>query len=170
MRRILQRITAGFALYGGIVLGVIVLATVVNVGGFTIDALVRPFGGSFPGLAGYEEVVQLLIGGGVLAFFPYCQLHWGHIAVDLFMERAPEPVRNAIDRLSLLATTLIALFLGVMMIEGCLESRRDGIVSSVLALPEWPFYIPGIVSVFLWFGVTAVMTVTPLGAREQAHG
>jgi len=40
--------------------------------------------------------------------------------------------------------------LGVLMYFGMLESKDDGAISSVLGWSEWPFYIPGIMSLILW--------------------
>ena len=37
-----------------------------------------------------------------------------------------------------------------------LETRADGALSRVLGWPEWPFYLPGIVSLLLWAAVAAV--------------
>jgi len=37
-----------------------------------------------------------------------------------------------------------------LMYLGLLESKDDGALSSILGWHEWPFYIPGIISLFLW--------------------
>ncbi|SDE26844.1 TRAP transporter small permease subunit [Rhodospira trueperi] len=161
--RLLRPLAIALALYGGLVLLVVTALTMVNVTGVALDALVRPLGGSVPGLAGYEEVVALLIGGGALAFLPYCQLRYGHVAVDLFTLRAPRAFNAALDRLSLALTALLALFLGGSMIVGMAEARADGVISSVRAWPEWPFWLPGIVALLAWSATAAVMAAAPPG-------
>nr|WP_246423679.1 TRAP transporter small permease subunit [Roseospira goensis] len=150
-------------MYGGGVLLVITALTVVNVAGFALDALVRPWGGAVPGLAGYEEVVALLIGGAALAFLPWCQLRYGHVAVDLFTQRAPAAFNAAVDRLALALTAALALFLARGMLDGLVQARADGVVTGVRDWPEWPFWIPGLIALGLWAACAGVMALAPAG-------
>ena len=55
----------------------------------------------------------------------------------------------------LLAMAALALFLAYWMVHGMIETRSDGALSRVLGWTEWPFYIPGIVSLVLWATVAA---------------
>lgn len=157
--RVLSPLATALALYGGAVLLAITLVTMANVAGFALDALARPLGGRVPGISGYEEIVALLIGGGALAFLPWCQLRYGHVAVDLFTQRAPAAFNAAVDRVALALTSVVAVFLGGMMIEGMRLARADGVVTGVRGWPEWPFWIPGIVALLAWGATAAVMTV-----------
>jgi TRAP-type C4-dicarboxylate transport system permease small subunit len=140
---------------------VITALTVVNVAGFTLDALVRPWGGSVSGLSGYEEVVALLIGGAALTFMPWCQLRYGHVAVDLFTQRAPAAFNTAVDRLALALTAALALGLGLAMVRGMAQARADGVVTGVLDWPEWPFWAPGIAGLLCWSACAAAMALAP---------
>lgn len=166
MAFLIVRLAGLWALLGGVCLGLVVLATVVNVAGFTLDLVVEPFGGSVPGLPGYEEAAALLVGVGALALFPYCQVRRGHVAVDIFMRAAPGPVRRGVDRVSTALMALTAAFLGVMMVRGGLESRADGIVTRVLGWPEWVFFLPAATSVFLWAAVAAIQVASPTEPGE----
>ena len=156
MKAALEKTVSAWALLGGIVLLSIVLVTTVNVGAFALDRIARAFGATLSGLPGYEDFVRLAISGGVLMFFPYCQLRRGHIAIDLFATLIPERMQTILDRCWTLLIALLAGFLAYWMVLGMLETRADGALSRVLGWPVWPFYISGILSLILWAGVAAV--------------
>lgn len=156
MRAILEKVATGWALLGGVLLLVIVAVTVTNVGAFALDKIARLFGGTVSGLPGYEDFVRLAISGAALMLFPYCQLRRGHVIVDLFATVMPRPLRRILDVVSLIATAALALFLAYGMILGMAETRADGALSRVLGWVEWPFYVPGIVSLALWALIAAV--------------
>ncbi len=58
----------------------------------------------------------------------------------------------------------LSVFLAYWMILGMLETRADHALSRVLGWPEWPFYLPGVVSMLLWSTVAALQ----LAGREPA--
>jgi TRAP-type C4-dicarboxylate transport system permease small subunit len=136
MGALLEKLAVWWAILGGVVLLAIVLVTATNVGAFGLDKIARLFGATVSGLPGYEDFVRLAISGAALMLFPYCQLKRGHVAVDLFVNMTPRPVRL-----------------------GLLETRADGALSRVLGWPEWPFYLPGIASLVLWAAITAHQVV-----------
>lgn len=156
MRAFLEKLAAGWALLGGVILLTIVAVTVTNAGAFALDRIARVFGGTISGLPGYEDFVRLAIGAAALMLFPYCQLKRGHIAVDLFVDKTPRPVQKALDLLSLTAMAGLAAFLAYWMVLGLAETRADGALSRVLGWPEWPFYLPGIASLALWAAVASL--------------
>jgi TRAP-type C4-dicarboxylate transport system permease small subunit len=161
---VLARIVAGWAVAGGLVLLAIVLVTGVNVGLYAIDA-VAP--GRVTVLSGYEELVKLLISAAALMMLPYCQLRNGHVAVDLFTERLPPRAVRVIELVNLVLMAAIVLFLAGWMSIGMLETRADGRVSPVLNWAEWPYYLPGIVSLLLWALVSlALFRATLRGERR----
>jgi TRAP-type C4-dicarboxylate transport system permease small subunit len=100
--------------------------------------------------------------------FPYCQLRRGHVAVDLIVERMPQAVQRAIDVISLIGMTLLVLFLLYWMVIGMLETRADHAISRVLGWPEWPFYLPGLVSLALWALVAALDAGRTLRGRRRS--
>jgi len=167
--RVLAPLAGLLAGYGGLVLFAITALTMVNVGGFALDALVRPLGGAVAGLSGYEEVVALLI-GGTLSFLPWCQLRRGHVSVDLFTRFMPAGLVRVIDRFSLLLTAALAFGLALAMAAGMGQARADGIVTGVRGLPEWPFWLPGIVSLAVWGVTAAVMALDPSEDDPLEHG
>lgn len=155
MSGIAERVSAAWAVAGGLVILAIMLVTSVNVGAFALDRLARLFGANVGALPGYEDFVRLAVSCAALMFFPYCQLRRGHVAVDLFVSLFPRVVKRALDRLWLTAIVALALFLAYWMCLGMLETRADRALSPVLGWPEWPFYLPGVISLLLWALVAA---------------
>lgn len=156
MRSGLVKLVELWAFLGGLLLMVIVLVTTTNVIAFALDKLARLAGSTVSGLPGYEDFVGLAIGAAALTFFPYCQLRKGHVAVDLFVSKAPRRMRHALGYVWLLTAIATALFLAYWMWLGMFESRSDDAVSRVLGWPVWPFYAPGVVSLVLWAAVAAM--------------
>jgi len=150
MRSALNKITAGWAILGGLVLLSIVAVTVTNVGAFTLDRVARSWDGTVSGLPGYEDYVRLAVAAAIPMFLPYCQLQRGHLSVDLFLKNAPAGFNRFIDRFSLVLMAVMALFLAYWMVLGMQETKSDGALSRILGWQEWPFYIPGIASLILW--------------------
>jgi TRAP-type C4-dicarboxylate transport system permease small subunit len=151
-----RRLAEWWAVAGGVLLLAIVLVTTANAASFAADRLARAWGGTVAGLPGYEEFVRLAISGAALMFFPHAQARRAHVAVDIFVGLLPAWLRLALDRLWLLATIAIALFLGWWMWFGMARARADALVTGVLGWPYWPFYLPGIASLILWAAVAAV--------------
>ncbi len=155
VRNLLERIAAWWALLGGLALLAVVAVTVTNVGAFGLDRIARVFGGNVSGLPGYEDFVRLAVSGAALMLFPYCQLRRGHLAIDFFVGRTSQRLQQLLDRAWLVAMAGLALFLAYWMLLGMTETRGDGALSRVLGWPEWPFYLPGLVSLLLWAAVAA---------------
>ena len=156
-----RRLAEWWAVAGGVVLLAIVLVTSANAGAFALDRVARAWGGSVAGLPGYEDFVRLAISGAALMFFPYAQACRGHVAVDLFVAWLPAGARLWLDRLWLLATVAIALFLAWWMWFGMARAKADALVTGVLGWPDWPFYLPGIASLLLWAAVAAAQLGEP---------
>lgn len=159
--RLLFRFTETWALLAAFFLMVIVLVTTTNIAAFSLDRVVRSWGGSVSGLPGYEDFVSLTISAVALMFFPYCQLKKGHVAVLLFTSFLPMKARMALDFIWLLAIGVTAAFLAVYMTMGLFEARSDGTLTGVLGWPEWPFYAPGILSLILWGAVALAQAFYP---------
>jgi TRAP-type C4-dicarboxylate transport system permease small subunit len=139
-----------WATFGGFVLLLIVVVTTINVVAFAIDRAVRHFDTTFSALPGFEDFVRLAISGAALMFFPYCQSMRGHVTVDILISHINLKAQWALDVFSLIMTVVLALFLAYWMSLGLLETKADNAVSLVLGWHEWPFYIPGILSLLLW--------------------
>ncbi|MEL6218319.1 MAG: TRAP transporter small permease [Pseudomonadota bacterium] len=158
----LARAAAAWAVAGGALLLAVVAVTTVNIGLFSAHRVAGLWGGTVSGLPGYEDFVRLAVSGAALMCFPYCQLRRGHVSVDLFAGRWTAPLVRVWDAL----TAALAVFLCVWMVRGMIETRSDGVLSPILGWPEWPFYLPGIVSLALWAAVAGQQAVSPGATRE----
>ncbi|WP_289036166.1 TRAP transporter small permease [uncultured Roseibium sp.] len=150
MYSLLQRAISFWALLGGVLVIAIVLVTAVNVGAFILDSILKNFGVYVSALPGYEDFVRLAVSVAALSFFPYCQMKRGHVAVELFVQAFPQWLQQALDKLWLLLTMALAVFLAYWMWIGMLETRSDNTMTAVLGWSEWPWYLPGVVSMALW--------------------
>lgn len=155
MQHRLNTVVTGWALIAGILTLLIVLVTTINTAAFSADKIARLFDANVSGLSGYEDFVRLLISVIALMFFPYCQLQKGHVAVDLFVEMFSPKRQLLLERISLILTILVALFLGYWMTLGMITAFEDFASSPILGWPNWPFYLPGILSLLLWALVAA---------------
>lgn len=149
-RNTLARVIEVWALCGGALLLLIVAGTAINASGFAANMLARSWGGSVPGLSGYEDAVTLLIGVAALAMFPYAQLHGSHAAIDVFMQKAPGWANRGVTLLSGVLVAALALGMAVMLSFGALELRGDAVETAVLGWPVWIFLLPAIPSCGLW--------------------
>ncbi|MCL5776976.1 TRAP transporter small permease [Limibaculum sp. FT325] len=162
---LVTRLAAAWAVAGGVVLALIVLVTTANIALFAAHRVALLWGGSVAGLPGYEDFVRLAVSAAALMLLPWCQARRGHVAVDLFVSALPGAARRGLDRLWLGCMAGLALFLAVMMVDGMAETRADGVLSPILGWPEWPFYLPGLVSLGLWALVAAVQAVLAPGGE-----
>lgn len=157
MQRLLHRIAAAWAIAGGVLLFLIVAVTVTNVGAFTFDRVAGLFGGRVEGLPGYEDFVRLCVSAAALMLLPYCQARKGHVSVDIFAETlVPPALQRVLDALWQVLMAALAAFLAYQMALGMIETYQDNVLSRVLGWREWPFYLPGILSMALWAAVCAV--------------
>ena len=156
MGAFIRRAAETAALAGGVLLIAILLVTSTNVGAFIASRLAGLWGGSVGGLPGYEDFVRLVTGAAVLMFFPYAQLCRGHVAVDFFANFLPSGWPILLDRAWTALTIGLALFLASWMSLGMMQARADRLVTGVLGWPDWPFYLPGILSLCLWAAVAAL--------------
>lgn len=165
----LRRLAEALALAAGLLIACVVTLTMINVAGFSANVAVRPFGGSVPGLPGYEDAVRLFIGTAALLMLPYCQLARGHVSVDLIANALSPRALERLTRATDAAMAILAAFLAVMLTSGALTYRADGVVSPVLGWPVWPFMLPGVGALAAWSLIAAVMAADPSVAIGDAR-
>jgi TRAP-type C4-dicarboxylate transport system permease small subunit len=155
MQGLLHRLSLGFALAGGGLLGLVVLVTTANAVAFILDRIARLGGANVPALPGYEEFSALATGCAAILFLPWCQASRGHVAVDVLIARAPVGLRRALGRIWLGLTAAVAAALAGAMALGVAELRADSAVTAVLGWPIWPFLMPAVAALGLWSAVAA---------------
>lgn len=136
------------ALLGGAALLGAMLVLVATVAG---GAFGRP-------LLGDSEIVELLVGIGVFAFLPYCQLRGSNVIVDFFTQPLPARARNWLDATMGLIFIFVATVLTWRMLEGGLTAWERSRRSMFLQLPDWWGYALGIIAMLLWVVVCAWTT------------
>lgn len=164
MQRRISSLAETWALMAGVILLVIVAVTTTNVGAFALDRVARNWGGTVSGLPGYEDFVRLAISCAAPMFLPYCQLKRGHIVVDLFARLLGPHARRGLDRAWAMGIAAVAAALAVAMGFGLVEVMQDNALSRVLGWPEWPFYVPGLLSLGLW---SLVAGLQALGLADE---
>lgn len=167
LRAILVKVINGWALLGGALLLIIVAVTAINAAGFSANVIARLLGGRVPGLPGYEDAVQMLVGVAALAMFPYAQLHSAQASVDVFMQYAPSRASRIVTVLSNTVLAAIVMWMAFMLVQGTLQMRADHVETTVLGWPVWVFMSSAVVSCALW-SVAALMAIA--GPTENTDG
>jgi TRAP-type C4-dicarboxylate transport system permease small subunit len=156
---LLYHLAAGFALFGGAVLLVMIgLSSVSVIGRWILDT---PVQGDF-------ELVQLGCAICVACFLPYCQVERGHVMVDFFTMRASPRSKTLLDALGALLLGASAALLTWRMIAGTLAMRSAHETSMLLGVPIWYVYAP-LVAAFALLAATGFFAAW-LDFRQQGRG
>jgi TRAP-type C4-dicarboxylate transport system permease small subunit len=136
--------------FGGAVLTLIALLSVVSISGRALSA----FG--FGPVPGDFELVEAATALAVFSFLPWAHLKRGHAWVDLFWGSYPAPVKKVLE---IFADALMLgcwLLLVWRMSVGLGDYRENGEVTFILQMPVWwgwaasfPFAVAGCV-IYLW--------------------
>lgn len=161
----LKKLCLWWIYLAGILLLIVVLTTVINIAAFGLDKVARIFDSNVAGLTGYEDLVRLLTSCIALMFFPWAQAQRGHVSVDFFANKFSSKTQEVFDVFWLSCTMIFVFFLMILMTMGMFEVFNDGVLSTTLGWPEWPFYVPGIISLFLWGVVLAFQIFLHRGGK-----
>lgn len=161
----LKKICLLWVYFAGALLFIVIITTVANIAAFGLDKVARMFDSNVSALSGYEDLVRLLTSCIALMFFPWTQAQRGHVSVDFFASKFSTKFQQILDIVWLGFTLIFVLFLAIYMCLGLKESYEDGLVSTTLGWYEWPFYIPGIISLILWAIVLAFQIFLHKGGK-----
>lgn len=154
----LHRISAWFAIAGGIVLAAMVTLVVVSIVGRAMFS--SPVPGDF-------EIVALGTAVAVFLFLPYCYMQKGNVAVDIFISGMPPAVQRAMDVLAALLFGFVAALFAWRTAYGFADTVRNGDISMILGFPVWVVYPFGVAS-FLLLAVCCFYTaVETLGSAAD---
>jgi TRAP-type C4-dicarboxylate transport system permease small subunit len=109
-------------------------------------------------ILGDSEMVELLVGIGVFASLPYCQLRGSNVIVDFFTQPLPARAKHLLDAVMGLVFVLVASVLTWRLIEGGLQAFERSRRSMFLQLPDWWGYAAGGIAMVLWIAVCVLTT------------
>ncbi len=133
MGRVLRAAANAFALTGGALVMLVAVITVTSVLARWLAAAPVP---------GDVELVQLGTAIALALFLPYCQLHGGHLIVDIFTARADVRVHRRLETVAHWAAAAVLALLAVRTTVGVADLRAAGETSMVLGIPLWLAYVP----------------------------
>lgn len=148
------------AILGGCLLIALTLMTVASVLGRALFALPVP---------GDLELMQMGLAIAIAWCLPWCQHRRQQIAVTALTDRAPPPLRQALEAFALLTSVGVLGLLAWRQTLGMVDLRRYGDVSTVLGVPIWwgvAAILPGLVlSALLALFQTLTLTSTDTEGR-----
>ena len=133
----LHRISAWFAVVGGIVLTAMVVLVVISIFGRALFS--SPVPGDF-------EIVALGTAVAIFMFLPYCYMQKGNVAVDIFISRMPPGVQRGMDVLAATLFGVVAALFAWRSVFGLADTVRNGDISMILGFPVWVVHPFGIAS------------------------
>ena len=126
---LIDRVTAGVAVLGGIISLAIAILVITTVAGRNL--LDESVPGDF-------EYVQMGTAIAVFCFLPFCQLRRGNIIVDTFSAGWPPRVRAAVDALWDAVYGAIMGLLAFSLFQGTIDIKANGTATMVMGIPIWP--------------------------------
>ncbi|MGZ3411627.1 MAG: TRAP transporter small permease [Xanthobacteraceae bacterium] len=153
----LNLLSRALAYMGGTVVAMIGLMSATSIIGRTI--LGRPILGDF-------ELVEMGTAIAGSLFIPYCQLTYGHIAVDFFTQKASKRICAALDRFGALLMAVMYFAVGWRTSVGAIDIWRSGETTMLMGVPIWIGYagmLPGIFAA----GIVALAQAVGILAAER---
>lgn len=147
-----NRIANILVFFSGFLLSIAVMLTCLSIfgRGFTSWGL--------SAIPGDYELVEMLCGLSVFAFMPYCQLHKGHISVDIVMQRFGDNAMRLSQLLGNFVMSCLVFILFYCQLQGTLSKFEYNETSFILEIPIWYPYSIALVFLFIFF-LTAIFTV-----------
>ncbi|MFK7871096.1 MAG: TRAP transporter small permease [Roseobacter sp.] len=140
----MERLARLLAALGGLVIFGVALTVAVSVA-------MRNLG--LQGIRGDFELVEMSCVYAAGLFLPLCQLHRGHVMVDLFTNWLPTPVTAAMDWIWLIFSAFAWAALCYFTLHGLTEIRDYGDRTMLLSVPVWWSFVPAV----LGLGASAVI-------------
>lgn len=147
-QNLLERLTCGFALSGGVVLCLMAGLVVSSIVGRVLFG--RPVPGDF-------EIVAMGTAVSVFLCLPYCHMQRGNVVVNLFFSDSGRRLIPWLDALAALCYGLIALVFAWRMTAGLVDAIHYQDISVIVGLPLWWAYPPAVAS-FLLLAACCVAT------------
>lgn len=151
---LIDRIAAGWALVGGVVLLLVVLMHTGSVIGNNFGA---PFPGDF-------ELTEIGVAIAAFSFLPYCQLAGANVTADIFTSQASPRMVSVLSMVASVVALVFSVLLLWRMYAGMLDQKDYEYETAVLQLPTWIGWIPVLFSL----GLLALCSVVTLVRQFRA--
>lgn len=123
----IHRLAEWVAVFGGLCLLAAAILTGISIAG---SVTYRP-------LPGEIELVEILCGLAVFAFLPYCQLHKGHVGVDLLVAALGKKAVNWTQLVGDIIITVLITLIAWRHWIGAVDKFRNGEFTPILSIPIW---------------------------------
>jgi TRAP-type C4-dicarboxylate transport system permease small subunit len=138
--RLLRRITALWALGGGVLIAFVVVA---NAWSVVSDKLfMTPLPGTY-------EIAQVGVGVAMFMFLPYCQITGSNVTADIFTAGLSRRWQALLTALGCALATAFAILLVWRMSYGLIDFRVYRETTAIYQFPHWIAFIPILVSLVL---------------------
>lgn len=139
------RLAKALAIAGGILLiGIVAMTGISVLGRYLFNA---PIPGDY-------EITELACGVAVFAFFPYCYMRNGNIAVEFFTGRMRRRHKTALDTAHNLVFAAVAALIAWRLLVGGMHKLEDGETTLFLGIPIWLGYFSALPGATLLTGVS----------------
>ena len=129
------------AVFGGLMLIVVTVFTVVSVVGRT--ALDMP-------VLGDQEIVELGCAIAIFSFMPYCQMRAANVIVDFFTARLPQSARDGLDSIMNAIFSVCILIVTWRLAVGGIGAFHAADTSMFLRIPQWWGYALAFIGCLVW--------------------
>ncbi len=155
-----RRLTAAWAILGGLVLFAVVSINMISVIGGLFG---HPFPGDF-------ELTEMGVAIAAFAFLPYCQSTGANVSADIFTTGLGP---RALSWLSLLGSLVALGFAGLMlwrMYYGLLDQKEYDYMTAILQIPIWYAYAASLVSLALLALAALACIIEDLQGHSRGEG
>lgn len=137
-----------WAIFGGCLLGAVAVVTVASIiGRAGIPLGLGPIPGDF-------ELVEAGAAVAVFCFLPWCQLHRGHVTVDILVDRFPARLKAFLTALGDATLLVVAVVIAWRLWLGLGEKISYQETTFILQMPVWYGFALGVPGAVL-FALTA---------------
>ena len=160
----IEQLTKAFALFGGLILIALASLTILSVIGRTINAY------GFGPIQGDFELVENGTAFVVFCSLPYCQIRFGHVAVDIIERQFPRTLSWLIAIASQLGMSVIAFIITRQLYFGMMDKYQWGETTFILQLPAYWGYAAALPASILWLIASLAATLIVLFDRTAQEG
>ncbi len=160
MPNFVDRLSRGMAVFGGLILTIIVILVFISVLGRGLNTLghsdwLHSFASGFADwliatgvgpIEGDFELVESCIAFVIFCFLPICQLYGGHAAVDVFTSLMPGGINKFLQALWEVILAAVLILITVQLFVGMMDKYNNGQTSFLLQYPVWWAYAASFVA------------------------